>query len=455
MILSVTQTEAIDYLEDKDVTDVLFGGGAGGGKSALLCYFALKMALKYPGSRGLIGRAMLKTLRETTLVTFFEIAKMQGVAHTFKYIAPTTIKFDNGSEILLKDLYAYPSDPDFDELGSLELTYACIDECNQISQKAKNIVRSRIRFKLVEFGLTPKMIMTCNPAKNWVKSEYREPWVKGLLPNNKKFVESLLDDNTEFSGREMYKQNLMQLDKASKERLLLGNWDYNDDPSSLMTPEAIESIFYNEHVVGNGKKYITADIARMGTDKVVIRVWDGWRVLERKVLTKQRLTATASEIRSLAHKYSIPMFRVLCDEDGVGGGVVDILNCKGFVANSAPFKHNPKNTNYDMLKSQCAWHLADMVNDGLVYEEADEATRDLLREELEYIKQRNIDKDGKRSLLQKERIKIALGRSPDDSDTYIMRAYFDLAVTQGVSIVRPKGVSEFRVASNGRSNINI
>ena len=50
-----------------------------GGKTALGCYWQLKMRLKYPNTRGLIGRAVLKTLKETTLVSFFQVAKLQGL----------------------------------------------------------------------------------------------------------------------------------------------------------------------------------------------------------------------------------------------------------------------------------------------------------------------------------------------------------------------------------------
>jgi phage terminase large subunit len=64
-----------------------------------------------------------------------------------------TISFPNGSQILLKDLFLYPSDPNFDELGSLEITDAFIDECNQTVEKAFNVVKSRIRYKLDENNL--------------------------------------------------------------------------------------------------------------------------------------------------------------------------------------------------------------------------------------------------------------------------------------------------------------
>ena len=55
MELSIKQTTALDLLEDKTTNEILFGGGAGGGKTALGCYWQLKMRLKYPNTRGLIG----------------------------------------------------------------------------------------------------------------------------------------------------------------------------------------------------------------------------------------------------------------------------------------------------------------------------------------------------------------------------------------------------------------
>ena len=75
MELTIKQTKALDYLEDKVTNEVLFGGGAGGAKSVLGCYWQLKNRLKYPGTRSIIGRSKLKTLKETTLQSFFGCVK--------------------------------------------------------------------------------------------------------------------------------------------------------------------------------------------------------------------------------------------------------------------------------------------------------------------------------------------------------------------------------------------
>lgn len=156
MKLLPKQQHAIWYLKDSVTEELLYGGAAGGGKSALGCLWLMEMCQKYPGSRWLMGRSKLKTLKETTLNTFFELATMLKLSPQFHY-KPTEniIYWKNGSQILLKDLFHYPSDPNFDSLGSLEITGAFIDECSQVAYQAWQIVKSRIRYKLTEFGLIP------------------------------------------------------------------------------------------------------------------------------------------------------------------------------------------------------------------------------------------------------------------------------------------------------------
>lgn len=426
MELSIKQTIALDLLEDKTTNEILFGGGAGGGKTALGCYWQLKQRLKYPNTRGLIGRAVLKTLKETTLVSFFQIAKMQGLeaGKHYKFNAQSsTIDFPNGSTILLKDLYSYPSDPNFDELGSLEITDAFIDEANQVDDKARNIIKSRIRFQLDDNGLVPKVLYTCNPAKNWTYSEFYKPQQNGSIADNKRFISSLIDDNPFISKH--YKENLLTLDNVSKERLLYGNWEYLSDPSQLIEYEKILDAFTNTFVPV-GINYITCDVARFGNDSTVIGVWNGFRVKMYQFNGKS-VVEVAELIKRFALENNVPTSNIVIDEDGVGGGVVDILRCKGFVNNSSPLE-NPITRikeNFDNLKSQCYFKLAELVNKSEVYIQADGKQKQLIIEELEQVKQKSVDNDSKKGIIPKDKVKQYIGRSPDFSDCLAMRMVFE------------------------------
>ena len=435
MELSIKQTIALDLLEDKTTNEILFGGGAGGGKTALGCYWQLKQRLKYPNTRGLIGRAVLKTLKETTLVSFFQIAKMQGLEANkhFKFNAQSsTIEFPNGSTILLKDLYSYPSDPNFDELGSLEITDAFIDEANQVDDKARNIIKSRIRFQLDQNELVPKILYTCNPAKNWTYSEFYKPEQDGTISKNKRFIASLIDDNPYISKH--YKENLLTLDSVSKERLLFGNWEYLDDPAQLIDYDKILDSFSNSFVP-LGVSYITCDVARFGGDSTVIGIWNGFRVRLYQFNGKS-VVEVAELVKNFATEYKVPTSNIVCDEDGVGGGVVDILRCKGFVNNSSPLE-NPvtrQKENFDNLKSQCYFKLADMVNKAELYIQADGKQKQLIIQELEQVKQKSVDNDMKKGVIPKDKVKAAIGRSPDFSDCLAMRMFFEYSPRFQVSV---------------------
>ena len=199
--LTKKQDVAFTYLNDSVTTEILFGGSAGGGKSFIGCAWLIINCIKYPGTRWLMGRSKLKALKQTTLNTFFEICSVWKLNDShYKYNQQSgEITFYNGSTIILKDLFLYPSDPNFDSLGSLEITGAFIDEVNQITEKAKNIVASRMRYKLTEYKLIPKLFMSCNPAKNWVYEQFYKKSKNNELEEYKKFIPALVTDNPNIS----------------------------------------------------------------------------------------------------------------------------------------------------------------------------------------------------------------------------------------------------------------
>lgn len=395
---------------------------AGGGKSALGCLWLIEMCQRYPGTRWLMGRSKLKTLRETTLNTFFELSSILGLSNQYRYNAQEHIIYwGNGSQIILKDLFLYPSDPEFDSLGSLEITGAFIDECNQLVYKAWQIVKSRIRYKLKDYGLMPKMLGTCNPAKNWVYKQFYRPFKDNSLDKKKKFIQALPTDNSHLP--KSYLESLLSLDKNSKERLYFGNWEYDDDPSCLIDIDAITDYFNPIHIRGGGTKYLTIDVARKGKDSTIFRVWNGFLCTDRIVLKISKVNEVVDKARELMNKYGISLSNVIADEDGVGGGVVDYLKCKGFVNNSRPLNGD----NYDNLKSQCSALMAKRIMSREIGEICDnKEISDLVGEEMEQIKLKDIDKDGKISIIPKDVIKEHLGRSPDDWDSIMMREWFEL-----------------------------
>lgn len=419
------QKLAWQYLNDNKTTEIFYGGGAGGGKSYLGCMWIIISCLKYPGSRWMMGRAILKSLKQTTLLTFLDICKKNNLrpGKDFEYRSMDgMIHWNNDSEIYLKDLFQFPSDPEYDSLGSTEFTGAFIDEGSQVTNKAKMIVMSRLRYKLEEFNLIPKLLIASNPAKNFLYSEFYRPYKEKKIEPYRAFIPSLVTDNPYISPH--YIENLKKLDKTTKERLLYGNFEYDDDPSKLMEYDAIVDLFTNAGVMTEDK-YLTCDPARMGHDKTVIMLWGGYVVTKVWEFKKQKTDITEEILLKIAARENVSKHHIVTDDDGVGGGVVDHVKCKGFINNATPVKK--PNENYANLKSQCYFYMADAINKGKVaIHTEDIETKAMIIEELEQIKRRDIDKDGKLAVIQKEIIKEKIGRSPDFADCIMMRFYFDV-----------------------------
>jgi hypothetical protein len=215
----------------------------------------------------------------------------------------------------------------------------------------------------------------------------------------------------------------LQLDKNSKQRLYYGNWEYDDDPSTLIDQDSIIDYFNPIHIKREGQRYMTIDVARMGKDKTVFRVWHGWLVIDRFEIAKSGLDELVSKAKELQAKHGVSNSNTIADEDGVGGFAVDAIRCSGFVNNSKALNGE----NYDNLKSQCSILMAkkivlkevgEICNDGNV--------RDITSEEMEQIKMKDIDKDGRLSIVPKDKIKEMIGRSPDEWDSIMMRYWFEI-----------------------------
>jgi phage terminase large subunit len=428
---------------ENPLIDVIFlGGGAGGGKSWEICESRLVRAYRWPGYKSFIGREELKRLMQSTYLTWVKVCAHHKIPQDdWKLNGQYNfIEFKNGSRIDLLDLKSLPTDPLYERFGSLEYTDGAIEEAGEVEFLAYDVLKSRVgRWKNKEYGLHPNILITGNPKKNWTYRVFYKPWREGLLPENHVFIQSLYKDNPHTA--EDYGKQLSQIsDGANKQRLMFGNWEYENDPAALIKYDAITDLFTN--TVPLGEKFLVADVARYGSDKTVITVWKGMECYQVHTFTKQSTANTAVKIRQLAADESIPYSHILIDEDGVGGGVVDTLDgVKGFIANSIPFpnQETQRPDNYKNLKAQCAYKLADLVNARkIAVRTEDSKVRESLIEELEQIKSKDIDSDSKLQIIGKDEVKETIGRSPDYGDCLLMRMYFEYNVpfNQAAQMIR-------------------
>ncbi|HBG40242.1 MAG TPA: phage portal protein [Porphyromonadaceae bacterium] len=421
------QESALKILTDHEHVELLYGGAAGGAKSWTGAAWLMFSCLSYPGTKWFCGRESLKRITQSTLITFNKVAAAYGIEREaiYKYNGQLNyIEFYNGSRIDMLDLRYIPSDSLYERYGSIEYTGGWIEEGGEVNFGAYDTLKTRIgRHMNDQYGLLRKILITCNPKKNWMYQVFYKPANKGELSPHMYYLPCLVQENP-FIEKDYIEALSSTTDKVKKERLLKGNWDYDDSPNALCSYDAIMAIFGNILAIKTEVKYLTADIARFGSDFARIAVWDGYNIIDLKSFPISKTTEIQTYIKRCQYKYRIPNRNCIADEDGVGGGVVDNCDIVGFVNNSRALKDE----NYQNLQTQCGYKLAEHINDSDIGVDRDLVTNEDVEQialELGQLQTWDADSDGKLKLKPKEEIKNDIGCSPDWRDMFLMRCWFD------------------------------
>lgn len=454
---TLKQHLAYEAWNDPTIDDVVYGGAAGGGKSWWISEALMIDALRWPDTRYFLGRKELKTLMQTTFVTMtqkvFPFHGLEQGKHWTFNANRSELHFYNGSQINFLHLGEVPSDPLFNRFGSHEYTRGGIDEASECPFKAYDVLKSRVgRHKNKDYNIKSKLGLTLNPSQDWPYRIFYDPFKKNgrvsdinhplvsmhgmaegkSIDRTFVFIEALYKDNP-FVADE-YMRNLATInDPVLKHRLMLADWEFSTAADVLFEAATIADLFTNS--VRGGEKYLTVDVARYGGDKIVLTFWKGWNAYRIEVYDMLAIHETADKVRTALVTYNIPREHVLIDQDGIGGGVVDLVpGCIGFSGAAAPFGvvgEKETRERYENLRVQCIYHAAEKArNRQIAVSEPSVQTRELLAADLQQFKRRDADKEGKLKVVKKEDIRQSLGRSPDVGDTIIMRSYFDLRLRE-------------------------
>lgn len=216
--------------------------------------------------------------------------------------------------------------------------------------------------------------------------------------------------------------------------------EYLEDAGALFRYSSIIDTFTNT-VEKTGKKYLVVDVADDGSDKSVFSFWEDLEEYRREEYQGLTTEALVAKIREYAVAEKIPHSHIAVDAIGVGAGVASaslLSGIIGFKSSYAPIKTDlnivqlpnqsiTQNRNYTSdyrnLRSQCVFTLADLVNNHKLASRVDGLFKEHTIEELQAYQDASKG-DGKRFATPKEDIKEMIGRSPDHSDTWIMRMYF-------------------------------
>ena len=217
--------------------------------------------------------------------------------------------------------------------------------------------------------------------------------------------------------------------------------EYIDNEGALFRYTSLLDMFTNTPEESK-QRYLIIDIAGDGSDKTEFAFWQGldcYRIDEFQGITTEVII---SKTREYAKEHHIPYSHIAVDAIGIGEGVASSSLLSGIIGFKSSYQAiktdaspvrlpNVHYTNeatlvseYRNLRSQCIFTLANLINNHKIGVSVDNLKlKENIIEELG-LYQDVSDGDGKRMATKKDDIKALLGRSPDVSDTMIMRMYF-------------------------------
>jgi hypothetical protein len=216
--------------------------------------------------------------------------------------------------------------------------------------------------------------------------------------------------------------------------------EYVDNAGALFKYTALLDVFSNT-ITKTPDKYLIVDVADDGSDKTKFSFWEGLEEYRRETFERLNTEGIVAQIREYQTQDKIPMSNTLVDAIGVGSAVASssfLDGIIGFKSSYSPIrtdinpvllpnvhytKDAPLTSEYKNLRSQCVFILADLVNNHKIASKVTGRNKEAIIEELPTYQDVSTG-DGKRFATPKEEVKEILGRSPDDSDTWIMRMYF-------------------------------
>lgn len=429
--LSEKQYQGYELLRDTKTEGVLYGGAASGGKTWLGCFWLITSCYEYPETKWFIGREELKRLRDSALLSFWKACRLCKCFDDFKYNGQDNyIEHRNGSRIDLLDLKYLPGDPLYERYGSLEYTSGWLEEAGEVRFEAYDVLKSRVNRHLNDkYGLLGKMFLTSNPKKGWLKEIFYDPWRNDKLPENLAFIQAFEKDNPFNETGTKAKLESIE-NEAQKQRLLYGNWDYEDEPDQLITYEMVHAAV-NRNTSPRGARKLGVDVARYGDDESVLAQLVGDSLVWIQGRHGLSIPQTADWAKQRMVTEAIGASGVHVDGVGMGAGVVDILKEGGFnvreiVAGARPIIREGARYKFRNFRSQMWWNFREMLLAGDVSINVDCPK---LIEDLTAPKY-TIDNEWTVSVEKKEKTKERLGRSTDYGDAVVMAYVPSLAEKQ-------------------------
>lgn len=247
------------------------------------------------------------------------------------------------------------------------------------------------------------------------------------------------------------------------EQYIDGNFNVDDDEIEdiPISSKAAQRVFTNDPC-RNNDKWVTVDLADVGSDNVVALAWDGFHVFDAMIITTSTPRMNYEKIAMFASRHSIPETHVIYDATH-GTYMLDYMpEAIPFVSAASPI--GVKSLLADRLKDECYLRLIYMIsNQRISISEqvgrkkyphkgmrGDHTIQAEFLDECTVVRIHETPR-GKKKLMSKKEMNSMLGknRSMDLLDPVAMRMYPALKYNEGDEL---DATSEYRKDSYGNPN---
>ena len=235
----------------------LYGGAAGGGKTAAIVAEAITLALEYPGIPINLFRRTIPELNKTIKAEIYKQAYHYIKAGNIVWLSQgnaehegRTFAFNNGSSITLNYL---DTDADMFRYQGAEMPIIGVDELTQFPMAWIEYLLTRNRTSNADWPVM--FIAGTNPGgigHGWVKSRFIDPAPAGEVFNvplpdgetkSRVFIPAKLDDHPDAKFRKDYNKQLQSIsDPQLRKALRYGDWD-------VFAGQVFREFSRNTHVV--------------------------------------------------------------------------------------------------------------------------------------------------------------------------------------------------------------
>lgn len=223
---SQKQGEAYQLAMQSGKDIILYGGAIRGGKTRWLLMTVLLYLIDHPNSRGVIVRRDFPTLKKNLLPSLSDLLQSGFEKYiTKRNLSDFKFEFSNGSELLLM-AESFDTDKDLNRFRGLEVNIIGIDEVNEIQEVTfeKCIERAGSWFKS---NAPQKILCTCNPTQNWVKTRFYDRWKQNELPSTWAYIPSKITDNP-FTPKSYIEGLKANLHPVFYQRFVDGDWEIQE-----------------------------------------------------------------------------------------------------------------------------------------------------------------------------------------------------------------------------------